>query len=697
MSLITVIFSIFLIFAPIVCFGEADVLVLGEKVGEDLISNPTSISRFEKEELVEAGVFDIRDIADLTPNFQIIGSNSSRYITPYIRGQGNQDLNLPDEISVTFYLDEIPLPRYAFENDLINIQKVEVLRGPQGTLFGKNTQAGAVLITSQDPSPLRGHEVTIGAGNLGQQLLQGQTNYSLLGNNSLKASTALKLSSRDGWVPDTVLNKDLGEETHQAIQQTFLYSPSDSRRWTLRIAGQRESGTDPFFIARNTANYPVSGQNISPDYRRDLTTNSLKMEERLGNSTLTFITAFNYYDFNVTYDEADLYIVGGPLASDPNVLYRTIEEYDRHYFNELRLSNQLSSRLKLTSGINYSRNNYRLINFVDTFMGFSNQIDQNVKLLGTNLSIFGEGSYEFNQQWILTLGLRGNYDKKEYHSIHQSTAPMPLAYEQNSSETYRDITGKVALSYQWSEQSQSYASLARGYQPGGFPSFQFNNYSGVAEDQVPYQKSHSLAYEIGHKYLSPNQQFAFNTSAYLNDVKNKQIRVRDPDTNLSYYENIDARMFGGEVEASYLFKSPWMIGLNLGHTNSRFKETISTSSNTILKKNDRLSNIPYWNGGAYIQYSDFITSLKGLITARVAYNYTGSRWGENENKTRLSSFGLWRARLAYDRDSYTLALKASNIFDKEYESRAYFYDSVDGEVASPGLPRLISAEFTYRF
>ena len=155
------------------------IYIIARKRKENIQEVPISITTYDEYQIEEAGIGTIRDLTDTTPNVSLIGSNSGRYSTPYIRGQGNQDLNLPEEVSVGFTLDEIPMPRFAMDNDLVDIQSIEVLRGPQGTLFGKNTQAGTINIYTKEPNDKDGSKVTVEVGNLDVKSVIGTTNFKL--------------------------------------------------------------------------------------------------------------------------------------------------------------------------------------------------------------------------------------------------------------------------------------------------------------------------------------------------------------------------------------------------------------------------------------------------------------------------------------------------------------------------------------
>ena len=425
---------------------------------------------------------------------------------------------------------------------------------------------------------------------------------------------------------------------------------------------------------------------------------------------LTVIGAFNYYDFNIKYDEADYYItydylrdLAGSATADfyinnSDELYRSIKEYQRQYYTEFRLSNKNISDLSWTSGINISRNNYRLLSHIRTLSGGSFVFKkQNVNLISDSYSVFGEATKTLSDTFSLTLGSRINHDRKEFTSLHQSTAISE--YKQSSEEDYTNISSKLTVAAKLSKTKNLYASIARGYQSGGYPSYHFNNYDGISKDQPAYEDYTSLSYEIGSKMTFLNQRLTVNTALFFNDIKDKQVRVKDTTTNQSFYANIDTDVFGGELEAKLKATQDLTVGSTLGYTNSKFKEeTVSGTGSTVLnKKGARLANIPYWTGSTFAQYSYFLDSVNGYLNFRTSYKYIGQRFGDNINHTRMGSYGLVGTRLSFEKESYTITAYVNNLFDKVYESQAYYYSAFDKEVSSPGLPRMYGIKATYRF
>ncbi|CBW25435.1 putative TonB-dependent outer membrane receptor [Halobacteriovorax marinus SJ] len=684
------------------------IYIIARKRKENLQEVPISITTFNEYQLEEAGINTVRDLTDTTPNVSLIGSTSGRYSTPYIRGQGNQDLNLPEEISVGFNLDEVPLPRYAMDNDLVDIQSVEVLRGPQGTLFGKNTQAGAINIYTKEPNYKDGSKITLEAGNLDTKAFVGTTNFRL-GSEKLQNRLSVKLKEQGGFIKDTYLNKDLGDSETYSFNNTLVYRPTNTFKSTFKIGAQNKEGSDALIISRNEPGYPKSHQNIDPIYKSNLITTSLKLEKDFDDVLLTIIGAFNYYDFNIKYDEADYYItydylrsqVGQALAdqyiNDSNELFRSIQEYQRQYYTEFRISNKDSSDISWTTGLNISRNHYRLLSHIRTFSGGFVFKKQNINLITDSFSVFGEATKKLTETYSLTFGTRVNHDIKEFKSIHNSTAIAD--YRQNSEEDFTNFTSKLTLAAKLSETKNLYASVARGYQSGGYPSYHFNNYNGISKDQPAYEDSTSLSYEIGSKMSFFNRKLTLNSAIFFNDIKDKQVRVKDTSTNQSFYANIDTDVYGAELEAKLKATTDLTFGSTLGYTNSKFKEeTVSGTSNTVLnKKGARLANIPYWTGSTFAQYSYFLNSVNGFLNFRTSYKYVGHRFGDNINHTRMGSYGLVGARVSFEKESYTITTYVNNLFDKLYESQAYYYSAFDKEVSSPGQPRTYGVKATYRF
>ncbi len=674
-----------------------DVIVTARKKKEKIEDIPISIRQFDETEIEEAGIESVRDVAELTPNVTIIGSTSPRYITPYIRGQGNQDLNLPEEISVGFYLDGVPLPRYAFDNELIDIQSVEVLRGPQGTLYGRNSQAGSININTKDPNQNDGHRISGEVGNLSKRAFTGTTNFALA-EGKVQNRLSLKYKKIDGYIEDVLQNKDLGASEVQGFNNTMLIKPSDTLKVTFKAGAQKENGTDPFFVQRGIDGYPKSGQDISPNYKMNLITTSLKAEKDLGTMVLTGIAAFNYYDFKVKYDEADKFTGATRLSGaasvyldDPSVFYRDLDERQRQYFAELRLNNK-NDQLSWTAGLNYNKSIYNLISDVNTLNGFSTQdIYQDIRLDTDSFSIYGEATKKLPRSFDFTLGARLMHDKKDFNSSHSSATLS--SYSQKSDVSYTDYSARASLSHKTTENTNTYFTFARGYQSGGFASYQSNNYRGQAADEVPYGESSSLTYELGMKSAFLDKKLRINSAIFFNDIKDKQVRVRV--NNNTEYRNVDTDVYGAEIESKYQITSDIESGINLGYTNSKFAESVA--GNTTLAKGARVKNVPYWMASAHTQYSRFFNSFNGMLIFRATYKYMGSRFGDNLNQVEMGSYGLWNFRATLDKETYSITAYINNAFDKVYENQAYYYSALQTEVSTPGTPQLYGIKGTLRF
>lgn len=674
-----------------------DVIVTARKKKEKIEDIPISIRQFDEQEIEDAGIEDVRDVVELTPNVSIIGSTSPRYITPYIRGQGNQDLNLPEEISVGFYLDGVPLPRYAFDNELIDIQSVEVLRGPQGTLYGRNSQAGSINIHTKDPNQNDGHKITAEVGNLDKRAFTGTTNFAMA-DGKVQNRLSLKYKKIDGYIEDVIQKKDLGASEVKGFNNTLLFKPSDSFKLTFKVGGQKENGTDPFFVQRGIEGYPKSGQDLNPTYEMNLITTSLKAEKDLGSMVLTGIAAFNYYDFAVKYDEADQFtgatVLAGGLSTylnDPSVLWRDLDERQRQYFAELRLNNK-DTDFSWTTGLNYTRSSYNLVSDVNTISGFSLvDVYQDILLNTDSFSAFGEGTKKLTDTLDFTLGARLMHDRKDFDSYHTSDALSN--YSQDSDISYTDYSARASVSHQTTDEMKTYFTFARGYQSGGFASYQSNNYRGNAVDEVPYGESSSLTYELGMKGVFLNKKLRLNSALFFNDIKDKQVRVRI--NNNTEYRNVDTDSYGAEIESKLQVTSDVEAGLNIGYTNSKFAESVA--GNTSLAEGARVKNVPYFMGSAHSQYSRFFESLNGMLIFRATYKYMGSRYGDNLNQVKMGSYGLWNFRATLDKELYSITAYINNAFDKVYENQAYYYSALRTEVSTPGTPRLYGIKGTLRF
>lgn len=689
-----------------------DVYVNARKTAENIQDVPMPISSFSETNLKDTKSESVRDITAQVPNVQIIGSSSGRYITPYIRGLGNQDIQLPDESSVMMYLDEVPLPRYAFDLDFLDLKSVEVLRGPQGTFFGNSTQGGAIHFLTHAPLEKNDDKVSVAYGNDNAIKVQAQATAKVSSN--IGNTLSVQYKKQDGWIHNSTLNKDYGDFENYSVQNTFQIKPTDRSNLVFKVFSQKEEGNDPSFIKAGLSK-PEVKQAIDPAYTDKNTLSSLKYEHNFDSLKFISISAFNYHNFRVKYDEAGALLLSDFRATlpamyhtafdayvnDPNRGFRDFEEYERQYFQEFRISSDKGD-MPFTLGLNYTNKNYRLLSFVKTIHSTTltdKTIDQNVKLTNDSVAVFGHVEKKINEKNILSAGLRVGHDIKKYDSIHKGTGTGALAsYTQSSKEDYTDYSAKATYQYFLEKNHQIYSSISRSTMPGGYPSYQFNNYTDKSSDQPAYDKSVSYNYEIGTKGEFLEKHLLVNTSFFYNNITDKQVRIRDGGTGLSKFENIDVDIYGLEFESRYKFDLGLIVGANVGYTNAQYSETYSASSSETVSEGNRLSNVPYWNGNAFTQYTKE-TSLLGnsIFVARVDYAYTGGRYGDVTNVTKLGAIGLWNARVAIEKDNFEFALYGKNIFDKKYDDQGYYYSSIKTTVATPGDPRRYGAELSYYY
>ncbi len=675
-----------------------DVIVTARKKKEKIEDIPFSIRQFSETDIEDAGIESVRDVADLTPNVTIVGSTSPRYISPYIRGQGNEDFNLPEEISVGFYLDGVPLPRFAFDSELIDIESVEVLRGPQGTLYGRNSQAGSININTKDPNQNDGHRVSAEVGNLDKRAVSGVTNFSMA-DGKIQNRLGVKYKKIGGYIPDVLQNKDFGDSEVKGFNNTMLLKPSDSLKVTFKAGAQKENGNDPFFVARGVEGYPKTGHDISPNYRMNLVTTSVKAEKDAGPLVFTGIAAFNYYDFKVKYDEADKFsganlFVGSYAAylDNPNYFYRDLDESQKQYFTELRVNNK-NTDFSWTAGLNYNKSIYNLISDVNTIaVSAVEDIYQDIRLDTDSFSLFSEGTKKLPGNFDFTLGARLMHDVKKFESYHTSASLNN--YAQKSEVDYTDYTARASISHHTTENINTYFTFARGYQSGGYASYQANNYRGNAADQTPYGDSSSLTYELGMKASFLDKKLKVNTAIFFNDIKDKQVRVRV--NNITEYRNVDTDVYGAEIESKLKITNDLESGFNIGYTNSKFQESVANAT-VPLNKGARVQNVPYWMASAHTQYSRYFDILGGMFIFRATYKYMGERFGDNRNQVMMGSYGLWSFRTTLDWEKYSVTAYIDNAFDKVYESQAYYYSSLRTNVSIPGTPQLYGIKATLRF
>src|SRR3990167_2918403 len=484
--------------------NDGIIVVTARKRDETLSDVPIAVTAIDGDTLTARGINSVREAAVLSPGLNINSDGSGRAFVA-IRGVG---VTLVQSVQpgVGLFIDGIYQPNTAYlNNPLLDVERIEVLRGPQGTLYGKNTLGGAINVITRAPSDV--FEVRANGSYAGPDnswLVSGAVSGPIAGD-VLGFRIAASHRQQDGFLTNTLLNADANRFNTDSINATLRLAPSDG--FSLTIKG--------YYDWVNGVNTPYSRVSSPTDYRRDIQFNALneitykyrginaRAEADLGGgSKLSVIGAYDLRNSFAPDNDGDF----GPT----NTVRTVGRDSLRTMTLETRLDREWTDQISTLVGVFYSNEATRAnvtdtISLVHPILGpisiVRNTVSKNV---ADTYAAFGTMFWKPDSDWEVALGLR--YDRENRVSRSAiSGAILPIAKLKSS-----EWQPKLTVSRKWTPDLMTYVSVARGYRGGGFnaPTAPTRTYDGDS----------AWTYEAGAKYATPG--LMLSGAVFYNDYKN---------------------------------------------------------------------------------------------------------------------------------------------------------------------------------
>lgn len=646
----------------------AEIVVTAAKRAERIQDVPISISAIGGEDLTRSRATKADDLVSQVPNLQLtstVGDNTPIFA---LRGVSMSDFSLNQSSPVASYYDEVYKGNFALLGvALFDLERVEVLRGPQGTLYGKNTTGGAVNFISRAPElgDVNGY-VNLGAGNYSRKEANGAINIPLA--ETLAARVAFTAAEADGWFKNKYANlPDLASVREYGVRGSLLWEPSDAARFVLRgavtdqnpynygIYAQPEvtlrPGLDDFEIESNI------------DERRKARTYSLALTATVDLSDTLLLTSISSWDEGRLSFYEDTDGTAGQLLEIPFL------DRAKQIAQDLRLTSNFGGPFNFILGAYYNREEvfnrttFELGKDVDSDgvggvtdadcaagfpLGclFRNNFDQTKE----SIAIYSDASYEIAPAVTLRGGLRYTHDEGSQEGFESNalgpngvfvTNLIPLSTLEDEND---DVSGKIGIDYKLESGHLLYANASRGYRGSSFNAQAFFDPS-----ELSIAKPETVnAYEVGAKMDFSAGTILLSTAAFYYDYRNQQFINVDPTTAAQTLLNIPkSRILGAEADLFIRTSDRWSLRAGVGLLDTEIKQ--GTVSGVDVAGNE-LSNAPElsFTGGLDVVAMD---NSHGKVSLRADISYSSSQFFEVINVPRL------------EQDAYTLV--GANV---EYQS-----------------------------
>jgi iron complex outermembrane recepter protein len=685
--------------------GVEEVVVSARRRDENLQQVPLSVSALSSDELAMRGITNIVELNSVLPNLVISGkgpAGGTQLGGFFIRGIGSDRDSIADDPRVAVYLDGVYLgSAEGTLLDVLNLKRVEVLRGPQGTLFGKNALAGAIQYVSQEPAREFGGDVKLTIGSYERIDVQSHLDVPL--SDTLLSRVAALSRSSKGYGENILTGEDLGDIGARSAQAELLWSPS--QRFTARFAADYtaldnngpivetisadpnhpvySTGGPPRLVALynqfGIADPPISDATVlAPQFKNRSTTDTFFEQDIWGvrlnldwqiNDALTARSLTSYREW--TMDRV-LDLDGSQFHLLDESLPRDLEQAQQ----ELQLQgSSFGERLTWVLGVFYFASEYSMVRnrFIACELGAAAfppvpvSISSRFRCPGDDITEiretdsfagYGEATYDFNKVYSLTAGLR--WSREDIFDFG-STAGVTGAKD----GTFEKVTPRVSLQAQWTDDLLIYVSYSEGFRSGGqnnrvvpgFPDAGFR----------PYDPETLESYEIGLKWQTFDDRLRVNVAGFSQDWKNIQLPTVPPASITDFILNAGSgKVEGFELEATARVGAELQFNISAGHIRSGYEKLDPGVTEVTL--DTPLSGAPEWTFGLGAQWDQQL-SFGGSFATRIDYGWQDERLLKaGPLGVKDDAYGMLRARATYvaPGGGWSFSVFGTNLTDERY-------------------------------
>lgn len=709
-----------------------EITVSSIKQTSDLNKSPASLTVLNSAHVERLGVKAIKNVSAIAPNFFIPDYGSRMTSSIYVRGIGARI----DQPVVGLNVDNVPiLNKDNYDFELSDVDRIEMLRGPQSTLYGRNTMGGLINIYTLSPFKYQGVRF-MGEYGTANTLKTSLSYYTKL-SSRLGMSISGNYTMTDGFYDNVYNGADVGTERQGSLRWKTKWYPSSSVTVENVLSGQlsRQSGYPYEALGSGEINY-----NDTCFYRRTSINDGLTVNWNCGGVTLSSITSFQYINDNMTLDQDFLPLEYFTLTQRRHEWALTqdfvVKGREQNYdwlvgaFGFYRRTNMSAPVTFKEYGIEQlieknrnEQNSYYPIGWNDNRFVLGSDF-----LLPTyGLALYHQSHYDL-KRWAFTLGLRLDYERPslDYNSfcntsytIYDNNAGEMIPYRNcpveiddygHLSQSFVEFLPKLTIAYRlpMNDASRVYASVAKGYKSGGFNTQMFSDVlqqrirgmMGLSElykvdDVVSYKPEKSWNYEVGAHISDSEGRYSAGVSLFYIDCRDQQLTVfPDGTTTGRIMTNAGkTRSCGAELSAMWRPTAQWSLTASYGFSDARFVE-FDNGKNDFKDK-----YIPYapkntlFVGTSYnipvnrswLDCVDFNIDMKGI----------GDIYWDEANSVKQPFYALLSASVRLTKGDFTLDLWGDNLTDTHYNS--FYFVSIGNAFLQRGNPPRCGATLRMNF
>ena len=663
-----------------------EIIVTSRYRAENLSDVPDSITAFTAEDIERHRIERINRVAELTPNLRFSDDQEVGVSTLVIRGvRQNRGTGQPP---VSFRIDGVSATNNLLTTqELFDIESVDVLRGPQGALYGRNAIGGAVLISTRQPTPESEYNLRIDAAE-GQDFTLAGSASGPIGGEELLYRASFRLQDREGQLRNAYLdNQFVDYKESAAFRGKLLFKPDDKLTIDLRAQWMDQDGgsgyfmpgsegflplpppNEPIFFGNPT--YEIQSNRIGKSFVRSWET-SAKIDYDLGWATLTSVTSYTDVDSGNDQD------LDQTLVEAINII---VVDQSQTFAQELRLMSDSDRPLRWVTGLQYfSQDRFRSL--ATTFLGFPvPPAAQDLKL--EDIAVFANLSYDLTDSTELTAAFR-----------YEEETPEDLT--QGRSETFREFQPKLSLAHSFRPGLLGYLTVGKGFRAGGF-----NNLAPGSNFQPGFDEESLISYETGVKTTMLNGRMRAALALFFIDYTDQQFFLFDQTGTQANINVPKSEIAGGELEITAQASDALQFDFGIGFTDSEIVEYedipgVLVPASEIIGRN--VPGAPVLSVNFAAQHTATLGNGMDFIS-RLDVEHRGKTYWTLDNLDTQEAYNLTNLSFALEKDSWSTRLYVNNLFDEEYIEWFFAarFIGLPADIAWPSKPRQVGLEFSWRY
>ena len=652
-----------------------EIVVTAERRSADMQDVPISISAFSGDQLEQSGVTGTLDLEMVTPGLSF--STNGRLGLVFIRGIGASSLSGPAaDPSASTYIDGVYQARFKGALvDLLDIERIEVLKGPQGTLYGRNSTGGAIKYVTQKPSMSFGGQLKAEVGNYNLKKISATVDTPLVEDTLLLRTSVMK-KDRDGY-QEVVNHSGDGNDREDlsVVRFTLQYLPSDDLDILIHAVAMNDDGdvdgskhfVDPNSVLFSGAQIIDDPRKIASDFghtEAPIRTRAMDMTIKwsLDWATLTSISGYNDHTADPLFtdvDRTDVFVFNQGRRSTPNSPALPGTHGDSQaYTQEVTLASVGEEKLSWTVGAFYLQEDAFSLTGGDVNLPAVQLFTSNRNIADTTAyATFADASYSLTENLRLNAGVRYSHESKELSFRFENNGV--IGDFKTIDDSWSDWTPKIGMDYSFSDDVMIYFTVSEGFKSGGF------TFAGGASVDPEFV----TAYEAGIKSMLLDGRLRLNASAFDYDYEDLQVQGFNFETLTNTASNAaEAKIQGLEISASALLSESFQADIGLSWLDAEYEEYFKQVGAEIVDfSGNKLSQAPEFTANIGLAYSAEIDNA-GSLTARLDYYYSTEKYYEESNSPIVvqDDYELINARISFvsQDEKWDMSVFGKNLTDE---------------------------------